>query len=97
MANYMSCLRESSYTAERCKHLSKSYLECRMNNGLMAEQDLGKLGFGQEEAPGRSGGTKSAGKSTQREPAAQESAKERQGGFVAGIRPARDVNTARHQ
>lgn len=31
MSDYMACLRESSYTTERCKHLSKRYLECRMS------------------------------------------------------------------
>ena len=31
MAQYMACLKESSYATEGCRHLSKRYLECRMS------------------------------------------------------------------
>lgn len=31
-----------------CKALSKKYLECRMNKGLMQEEELEQLGFHEE-------------------------------------------------
>lgn len=31
MAAYTACLRDAAGATEKCKHLSKRYLECRMN------------------------------------------------------------------
>ena len=31
MAAYTACLRDAGGATERCKHLSKKYLECRMS------------------------------------------------------------------
>ncbi|XP_042445795.1 PRA1 family protein A1-like isoform X1 [Zingiber officinale] len=33
------------YQSKKCKHLSKKYLQCRMERDLMAKQDLLELGF----------------------------------------------------
>ena len=48
---YMACLKENSGQTEACRELAKSYLECRMNKNLMAQQDLSELGFGEEHKP----------------------------------------------
>ncbi|KAG0553537.1 hypothetical protein M758_12G018000 [Ceratodon purpureus] len=45
MREYMQCLKESKYSSERCRQLSKAYLECRMDRNLMVKQDLNELGF----------------------------------------------------
>ncbi|KAL4194128.1 hypothetical protein AMTRI_Chr05g57730 [Amborella trichopoda] len=45
---YISCLKSSNYQSERCRQLSKKYLECRMERNLMAKQDMSELGFGKE-------------------------------------------------
>ncbi|XP_071731903.1 uncharacterized protein [Rutidosis leptorrhynchoides] len=42
---YISCLKTSGHKSEICKHLSKKYLECRMEKNLMAKQDMSELGF----------------------------------------------------
>ncbi|XP_030968578.1 cytochrome c oxidase assembly protein COX19-like [Quercus lobata] len=45
---YLSCLKSSGHTSEKCRHLSKKYLQCRMEKNLMAKQDMSELGFGKE-------------------------------------------------
>ncbi|XP_074579662.1 uncharacterized protein LOC141836141 [Curcuma longa] len=42
---YIACLKSSGYQSETCRHLSKKYLQCRMERNLMAKQDLSELGF----------------------------------------------------
>jgi cytochrome c oxidase assembly protein subunit 19 len=55
MRAFLSCLgsaAEAEHAA--CRQLSKEYLQCRMQNNLMAQEDLRTLGFapeGQPEAP----------------------------------------------
>ncbi len=44
---YMACLRANDYVATRCREPSRSYLDCRMKNGLMSAEEMDKLGFGQ--------------------------------------------------
>lgn len=34
MKEYMQCLKDSKYASEKCRHLSKQYLECRMDRCL---------------------------------------------------------------
>nr|KAJ0227804.1 hypothetical protein LSAT_V11C100014810 [Lactuca sativa] len=46
---YISCLKTSGHKSEICRHLSKKYLECRMEKNLMARQDMSELGFGKED------------------------------------------------
>lgn len=41
----LACLKESERQSNKCRSLSKAYLECRMDNGLMAKEDLAGLGF----------------------------------------------------
>ncbi|KAJ4787857.1 Cytochrome c oxidase assembly protein COX19 [Rhynchospora pubera] len=45
---YIACLKTSGFKSEQCRHLSKKYLECRMERNLMAKQDISELGFGKE-------------------------------------------------
>ncbi|KAH7421454.1 hypothetical protein KP509_13G058000 [Ceratopteris richardii] len=45
MREYLACLKENKSEAEKCRDLSKRYLECRMERNLMAKQDLSELGF----------------------------------------------------
>ncbi|XP_038713592.1 cytochrome c oxidase assembly protein COX19-like [Tripterygium wilfordii] len=46
--DYLSCLKSSGHKSEKCRPLSKKYLECRMAKNLMAKQDMGELGFGRQ-------------------------------------------------
>ncbi|KAG9141480.1 hypothetical protein Leryth_001926 [Lithospermum erythrorhizon] len=45
---YLSCLKTSGHKSEKCRHLSKQYLECRMEKNLMAKQNMSELGFGKD-------------------------------------------------
>lgn len=45
MVAYMRCLYSNKDDNSACRILSKEYLECRMENNLMAKEDLTKLGF----------------------------------------------------
>ncbi|XP_027125773.2 uncharacterized protein [Coffea arabica] len=45
---YISCLKSSGHKSEKCRHLSKMYLQCRMEKNLMAKQDMSELGFRKE-------------------------------------------------
>ncbi|XP_029977504.1 cytochrome c oxidase assembly protein COX19 [Sphaeramia orbicularis] len=42
---FMKCLSENSFDNSKCRLQSKDYLECRMDNQLMAKEPLEKLGF----------------------------------------------------
>ncbi|XP_029540408.1 cytochrome c oxidase assembly protein COX19 [Oncorhynchus nerka] len=42
---FMKCLKDNSYDNSLCRVQSKDYLECRMDNQLMAKEPLEKLGF----------------------------------------------------
>lgn len=43
MLNFLKCLRENKYDNESCRHLIKDYLQCRMDNGLMAKDEWKNL------------------------------------------------------
>ena len=45
MEVFMSCLKQSSYNQGACRAQSREYLQCRMDNELMADEDLDELGF----------------------------------------------------
>ncbi|XP_077290958.1 cytochrome c oxidase assembly protein COX19 [Arctopsyche grandis] len=45
MLQYMRCLLDSDGSAVACKDSAKSYLQCRMENNLMAKEEWPKLGF----------------------------------------------------
>lgn len=45
MLKYMFCLNEHKSNNSECRLEAKKYLECRMDNNLMAKEDWSKLGF----------------------------------------------------
>ncbi|GBG33053.1 Pterin-4-alpha-carbinolamine dehydratase [Hondaea fermentalgiana] len=45
MVEFLTCLKENKNKHHLCKNLSKSYLECRIQRGLMQEENLDDLGF----------------------------------------------------
>ncbi|TMW55808.1 hypothetical protein Poli38472_008456 [Pythium oligandrum] len=45
MQDFLSCIRQHNASHIDCKHLSKAYLECRIEKGLMQEEELDNLGF----------------------------------------------------
>ncbi|XP_062382139.1 cytochrome c oxidase assembly protein COX19 [Sardina pilchardus] len=42
---FMRCLQNNRHDNSKCRLQSKDYLECRMENQLMAKEPLEKLGF----------------------------------------------------
>ncbi|XP_071765873.1 cytochrome c oxidase assembly protein COX19 [Centroberyx gerrardi] len=42
---FMRCLRDNRFDNAKCRLQSKDYLQCRMDNQLMAKEPLEKLGF----------------------------------------------------
>ncbi|XP_033988741.1 cytochrome c oxidase assembly protein COX19 [Trematomus bernacchii] len=42
---FMKYLRDNSFDNSKCRLQSKDYLECRMENQLMAKEPMEKLGF----------------------------------------------------
>mmetsp|Transcript_21402 Transcript_21402/g.69261 ORF Transcript_21402/g.69261 Transcript_21402/m.69261 type:complete len:118 (+) Transcript_21402:930-1283(+) len=51
MQEYLGCMRAATFEAGACRHLSKAYLQCRMDRGLMAAEEFGKLGYAEEGSP----------------------------------------------
>lgn len=47
--SYLACLKEHGSIASECVELTKAYLDCRMQRGLMAPQDLKHLGLDDEQ------------------------------------------------
>jgi cytochrome c oxidase assembly protein subunit 19 len=45
MVQFMKCLRDNKFDNEKCRPFSKDYLECRMQQGLMAKEDWKNLGY----------------------------------------------------
>ncbi|KAF8624798.1 hypothetical protein AX15_005687 [Amanita polypyramis BW_CC] len=45
MMLYMDCLRRNSGTSSPCRALSKDYLDCRMEKGLMERDEWRNLGL----------------------------------------------------
>ncbi|KAF9481719.1 hypothetical protein BDN70DRAFT_514317 [Pholiota conissans] len=45
MQLYMACLKQSESTSTPCRSLSKDYLDCRMNKGLMEKDEWVNLGL----------------------------------------------------
>ncbi|RLN62753.1 hypothetical protein BBJ29_001976, partial [Phytophthora kernoviae] len=46
--NFLACMREHGNSHIECKKLSAAYLQCRMDKGLMQEEELDRLGFHEE-------------------------------------------------
>ena len=49
MKEYLKCLKVEKQDHYACKTLSRAYLQCRMDRGLMAEDNLDHLGLGKED------------------------------------------------
>lgn len=45
MTAYMKCLKENSSNSTPCRGLSREYLDCRMQKGLMERDDWSNLGL----------------------------------------------------
>ncbi|KAI8056865.1 cytochrome c oxidase assembly protein COX19, partial [Syncephalis plumigaleata] len=50
MQRYMDCLRQNKQSIEACRDLSKAYLQCRMEHGLMERDHMKNLGFDHGDA-----------------------------------------------
>lgn len=49
MRIYLNCLKSNQYDHFECRDFTKDYLSCRMNNQLMAAEDLEHLGLGDND------------------------------------------------
>eukprot|EP00759_Apiculatamorpha_spiralis_P032410 PhF_6_TR33841/c0_g1_i2/m.49633/K18183/COX19; cytochrome c oxidase assembly protein subunit 19 len=45
IAKYYRCLEQHEYLAPKCRDDVREYLKCRMDKGLMAQQDIDKFGL----------------------------------------------------
>ena len=45
METYLHCLKEKREQHNKCRELSKDYLQCRMDRELMAKEDLNEVGI----------------------------------------------------
>lgn len=45
MLDYMKCLQLNRDNSSVCRQQAKNYLECRMENNLMAKEEWNSLGF----------------------------------------------------
>jgi len=48
MKIYLTCLKGSKNQHNHCRDMSKAYLQCRMDNQLMSEEDLNEMGYSQD-------------------------------------------------
>ncbi|KAH8822816.1 hypothetical protein DL96DRAFT_1533455 [Flagelloscypha sp. PMI_526] len=46
MMTYMQCLKQNEATSTPCRQLSRDYLQCRMDKGLMEKDEWSNLGLG---------------------------------------------------
>lgn len=51
MLKYMLCLHENKNKNSLCREQSRDYLACRMEKGLMAQEEWDKLGYSDLETP----------------------------------------------
>jgi cytochrome c oxidase assembly protein subunit 19 len=79
---YTSCLREHDGTAAFCRAIARQYLECRMETGLMAQEELSALGISETSDPSTDAAKAAAEGSDGRRDTERK-------GFVAGMRTAR--------
>ncbi|KAF9360994.1 Cytochrome c oxidase assembly protein cox19 [Mortierella sp. AD094] len=49
MKDYLACLKANQSNNGKCRDLSKRYLNCRMEKGLMGRDDFKNLGFQDED------------------------------------------------
>lgn len=45
MDKYLICLKENNQNQNQCRELAKNYLKCRMEKGLLEQQNLNDLGY----------------------------------------------------
>ncbi|KAK4052743.1 Cytochrome c oxidase assembly protein cox19 [Microbotryomycetes sp. JL201] len=45
MKRYLDCMKRAKNQSTDCRHLSKEYLSCRMDKGLMERVEWDALGF----------------------------------------------------
>ncbi|KAF8898438.1 hypothetical protein BD779DRAFT_1431983 [Infundibulicybe gibba] len=58
MLLYMNCLRKNTNASSPCRLLSKEYLDCRMDKGLMERDEWKNLGLANvDRNPKKPGGT----------------------------------------
>ncbi|XP_018567736.1 cytochrome c oxidase assembly protein COX19 [Anoplophora glabripennis] len=50
MIKYMKCLHNNKNDNSSCREEAREYLECRMENNLMAKEEWSKLGFSEVES-----------------------------------------------
>lgn len=48
MEAYLNCLKEQSEIHHKCRDYSRDYLQCRMDNELMARENLDDLGYSEQ-------------------------------------------------
>jgi len=49
MQSYLQCLEEHKDKHHACREHSRSYLQCRMDHQLMANDNLDDLGYGETQ------------------------------------------------
>ncbi|KAF9580164.1 Cytochrome c oxidase assembly protein cox19, partial [Lunasporangiospora selenospora] len=81
MKSYLKCLKDNQNNNGKCRLFAKDYLECRMQRGLMGEDDFKNLGFQDllpsngsttEASPASQGSGSNAGSKSRSETAAPE-------------------------
>ncbi|KYQ99972.1 hypothetical protein DLAC_03562 [Tieghemostelium lacteum] len=45
MGDYLKCLQQNNSQSRYCVEFTKAYLKCRMDNGLMAKEEMENFGF----------------------------------------------------
>lgn len=45
MVKYMECMHTTNGSNTECREKARDYLSCRMEKGLMAREEWGKLGY----------------------------------------------------
>ncbi|KIM34367.1 hypothetical protein M408DRAFT_325782 [Serendipita vermifera MAFF 305830] len=46
MSAYLKCLKENKSASTPCRNLTKGYLDCRMQRGLMQKEEWENIGLG---------------------------------------------------
>lgn len=59
MQEYMACMKAHRSESGKCRHLTRQYLECRMEKGLMEKDEMSNLGFRDGEVPDTAAATTS--------------------------------------
>lgn len=49
MQRYLDCLQAHKDVHHQCRDLSRQYLECRMERGLMSRENLDDMGYGDDK------------------------------------------------